>query len=230
MVMQTRTNFTAQLEEIKGQVVRLKDKCVSDILAAGAVVNGKTDGRDDLVMGRKEEDRLRTSIENDCLDAMLLQQPLFGDDLRFITGSFRIVSDLSHIDSMTRDLVLLVDEIPDKAASKVAGEAAELSRLCAEMVDGAVDAFMKSDVELAQRTIESDQKVNSIYWEVHDKLVKLIRDGKSSAQYLPELIMVVKYFERIGDLAKRVASWAIFRVTGEHIVSAKPSQVNGAEQ
>lgn len=230
MVMQTRTKFTSQLEEIETLVNRFKDKCSSDILAAGLVASGDEGAREGLVDGRKEEDRLRSSIENNCLDAMLLQQPLFGDDLRFISGSFRIVSDLSHIDSMTRDLALLVEELPSKATDKVADEAVLMSRLCATMVSDAVDAFMKSDVELAQRTIESDEKVNSTYWEVHGKLVKLIRDGKSSAQYLPELIMVVKYFERIGDLSKRVANWAIFRVTGEHVVAAKQSQVNGSEQ
>ena len=48
--------------------------------------------------------------------------------------------------------------------------------------------------------------------------------GVRSAQYLPELLMVAKYFERIGDLAKRVAAWAIFRVTGEHVVAEKTSQ------
>ncbi len=228
--MQTRTKFSAQLEEIQSLVNRLKDKCVKDILAAGLVATGDESAREDLVDGRKEEDRLRSNIENNCLDAMLLQQPLFGDDLRFISGSFRIVSDLSHIDSMTRDLALLVEEMPAKATEKVAAEALEMSRLCAQMVGDAVDAFMASDVELAQKTIESDEKVNSCYWEVHGKLVKLIRDGKSSAQYLPELIMVVKYFERIGDLSKRVASWAIFRVTGEHTVAAKTSQVEAAQR
>ena len=52
----------------------------------------------------------------------------------------------------------------------------------------------------------------------------------SSAKYLPELLMVAKYFERIGDLSKRVAAWAIFRVTGEHKVEEKASQAGGLEQ
>ena len=47
---------------------------------------------------------------------------------------------------------------------------------------------------------------------------------------LTELLMVAKYFERIGDLAKRVAAWAIFRVTGEHRVEEKPSQAAGLDQ
>ena len=66
--------------------------------------------------------------------------------------------------------------------------------------------------------------MNDLYAEAEEKLVGLIRDGKSSAQYLPELLMVAKYFERMGDLAKRIAAWAVFRATGEHTVAEKESQ------
>ena len=162
---------------------------------------------------------------------VLLQQPLIGVDLRFVSGAFRMVSDLSHIDSMTRDAVFLSEEIPEKASKKISEDIVRMSEDAAGMVEKAVDAFCASDVEKAQQVMEADAAVNQLYVEVEEKLVDLIRDGKSSAQYLPELLMVAKYFERIGDLAKRIASWAIFRVTGEHNVAEKESQrLGGAER
>ncbi len=229
MVMQTRTKFAHQLNDIQGLIVRLKEKCAADIRAAGLAAAGDKGAQEGVVNGRKEEDRLRQAIEDQCLDAMLLQQPLIGDDLRFVSGAFRIVSDLSHIDGMTRDVAFLVEEVPAKAAGKICDEIAGMSEVAAAMVEDAVDAFANSDVELAAKVVDADEKVNSLYAEVEEKLVKLIRDGKSSAKYLPELLMVAKYFERIGDLSKRVAAWAIFRVTGEHKVEEKPSQAAGLE-
>ena len=180
--------------------------------------------------GRKTEDRLRNAIEENCLDVMLLQQPLIGEDLRFVSGAFRIVSDLTHIDGMTRDICFLVEEIPAKAAKKISDELKEMAELSASMVEKSGAAFGASDVEAAQEVVEQDMRVNTLYSEVEEKLVGLIRDGKSSAQYLPELLMVAKYFERIGDLAKRVGAWAIFRVTGEHVVAEKASQQVGETQ
>ena len=195
MTIQTRSKLTAQLKDIEDLLVRFKDKCASDIRATGLAATGDKGAQEGLARGRKAEDRLRTSIESSCLDVLLLQQPLIGDDMRFVTGSFRIVSDLSHIDGMTRDAAFLVAEVPEKA----------------------IDAFCNSDVAAAQEVIQDDAAVNLIYGDVTDKLVQQIREGKSSARYLPEVLMVAKYFERIGDLAKRIASWAIFRVTGEHV-------------
>ena len=219
MTLKTRTKFTSQLQGIQEHVVRLKEKCAADVRAAGLAATGDRGAQEGVVEGRKAEDRLREFIEDGCLDAMLLQQPLIGDDLRFVSGAFRIVSDLSHIDGMTRDVAFLVEEIPDKAAAKFTREFVEMSEHAASMVERAVDAFVERDV-----------KVNCLYAESEEKLVALIRDGKSSAEYLPELLMVAKYFERIGDLAKRVAAWAIFRVTGEHRVEEKPSQAAGLDQ
>lgn len=230
MVIQTRTKFTRQLEGIQDLLVRLKEKCVSDVRAAGLAAAGDAGAQEGLADGRKAEDRLRQAIEDSCLDAMLLQQPLIGDDLRFVSGAFRIVSDLSHIDGMTRDAAFLSEEIPHKAAGKFQSQFVEMSEHAAKMVEKAVNAFVDSDVVAAQEVIEADTKVNSLYAETSDKLVQLIRDGKSSAQYLPELLMLAKYFERIGDLAKRVAAWAIFRVTGEHRIESAPEEVAGLEQ
>lgn len=224
MVISTRTKFTDQLNDVEGYIRRFGEKTVSDIRAAGLAARGDKGAAEGVMDGRKAEDRLRSAIENTCLDIMLLQQPLIGVDLRFVSGAFRMVSDLSHIDSMTRDAVFLTEEIPEKASAKIEAEIARMSEGTADMVQRAVDAFCTSDVEGAQQVMEADAAINALYVEVEEKLVALIRDGKSSAQYLPELLMVAKYFERIGDLAKRISAWAIFRVTGEHTIAEKESQ------
>ena len=224
MVISTRTKFTDQLNDVEGYIRRFGEKTVSDIRAAGLAARGDKGAAEGVMDGRKAEDRLRSAIENTCLDIMLLQQPLIGVDLRFVSGAFRMVSDLSHIDSMTRDAVFLTEEIPEKASAKIEAEIARMSEGTADMVQRAVDAFCTSDVEGAQQVMADDSSIIALYVEVEEKLVALIRDGKSSAQYLPELLMVAKYFERIGDLAKRIAAWAIFRVTGEHTIAEKESQ------
>ena len=199
MTIQTRTKLTAQLKDIEDLLVRFRDKCSADIRATGLAATGDKGAQEGLACGRKAEDRLRSSIESSCLDVLLLQQPLIGDDMRFVTGAFRIVSDLSHIDGMTRDASFLAAEVPEKATAKFSSEFTQMADVTAKMVEKAVDAFCSSDTAAAQEVIQE------------------IREGKSSARYLPEVLMVAKYFERIGDLSKRIASWAIFRVTGEHV-------------
>lgn len=225
----TRSKFTKQLDDIEEYLRRLTEKCASDVRAAGLAAVGDKGAAEGVMAGRKNEDRLRNAIEENCLDVMLLQQPLIGEDLRFVSGAFRIVSDLTHIDGMTRDIAFLVEEFPAKASEQLSDDFTEMAEASAVMVEEAGAAFAAADVETAQKVVEDDNRVNALYDEVERKLVDLIRSGTASARYLPELLMVAKYFERIGDLAKRVAAWAIFRVTGEHVVAEKASQQRAAD-
>ena len=84
--MQTRSKYIKQLENLEGYLTRLSEKTVADIRAAGSALAGNAEAADAVLQGRNVEDRLRTEIERECLDIMLLQQPLVAGDLRFVSG------------------------------------------------------------------------------------------------------------------------------------------------
>ena len=221
----TRSKFTKQLDDIEEYLRRLTEKCASDVRAAGLAATGDKGAAEGVMSGRKNEDRLRNAIEENCLDVMLLQQPLIGEDLRFVTGAvphrLRPHAHRRH-DARHR--------LPRGGDPGQGGKEAHRRVHRDVRVRGRHGRAGRRRLRRIrrgggpQRVVEEDNRVNELYDEVEGKLVELIRAGKSSAQYLPELLMVAKYFERIGDLAKRVAAWAIFRVTGEHVVAEKASQ------
>ena len=216
MTYTTRTKFTEQLNEVRDLLIRLADKTTSDIRAIDLGAKGDMGVAKGVIGGRKEERRLSYSIEQTCFDVMLLQQPLVGDDFRFITSSFRVVSDLSHVDGMTRDAMYLLEGVPTEKTEHLSAELTELSNVTAQMLSDSVKAFLEKDLDLATDVIKRDERVNELYTTSEEKLVQLIRDATVKPKYLPELLMVAKYFERIGDCSKAIAYWAVFRVTGEH--------------
>lgn len=228
--MKTRTKFTAQLSNVEDLITRLGSKCGDDIRATGLAVSGDRGAAQGVMKGRKSEDRLRTGIEEECLDIMLLQQPLIGDDLRFVTGSFRIVSDLTHIDGMTRDICFIVLETKFEASEKFLSTIVELSEKTAKMVEDATTSFLEKDLDAANAVISADEEVNALYDSAEDRVVKFIRKESVPAGELPNLLMVAKYYERIGDLAKRIATWTIFRVTGERPLSSDFPYYDGAPE
>ena len=160
--------------------------------------------------------RLRATIEDTCLDIMLMQQPLVADDLRFVSGSFRLVSDLAHIDSKSRDVAFLATQIPHEAACAIENEIATASGKVAYMVKTALESFANADRDRAEEVFAADDEVDALYAKAEQAIVELIRKGDTDATHLPELLMVAKYFERMGDDAERIAKWTIFRITGTH--------------
>ncbi|WP_307739534.1 PhoU domain-containing protein [uncultured Parolsenella sp.] len=215
-----RLEFTKQLKDMEALVKRFGDKSAADVRAAGLAATGDKGAEQGILEGRKAAERLRDNIESNCLDMLLLQQPLIGDDLRFVSSSFRIVSDLAHIDGMTRDVAFIFSELSKKASDRMADKFVAMSGRAAEMVDGAVEAFLTKDADKAREVIASDDELDRMYSESVDLVIDLIKAGKPSAKSLPELLMVAKYFERIGDHAQRIADWAVFRATGERILTA----------
>ena len=206
--MITRSEFRHQLEEIDETLGRFSEKTAKDIRALSLALAG-----DEVLGGAKSERRLRTAIEEGCLDIMLLQQPIAGD-LRFVSGSFRLVSDLTHIDEMSRDVAYLAKSLPAEVSAKLKEHLDFAADRVATMVEEAVEAFRTTDVDKARGVFAMDDDIDDVYLAAEGVVIDLIKASETRAKYLPELLMVAKYFERMGDDAVRIADWAVFRATG----------------
>ncbi len=219
--MQLRSKYIEKLEDLDGLLTQLSEKSIADVRAVGRALAGEEGVAEEVLAGNKATHRLRDEIEDGCLDIMLMQQPLVADDLRQVSGAFRVVSDLAHIDEMTRDVAYLSQQLTPKAVSHLADEFAEATEKVAEMLEVAVQAFDNADTALAKRVWDMDDAVDALYDRCEEVVVQLIRENKAGAKHLPELLMVAKYFERMGDDAQRIADWAHFRATGEHAVHSR---------
>ena len=220
--MQTRSKYIEQLEELESCVRRLGEKTVADVRAAGLALAGDAGAAEGVFQGREAEKRLQSAIESSCFDAMLLQQPLVAGDLRFVSGVFRIVSDLTHIGAMTRDVAYLATVVPGEEMGDLASLFSQASERVAGMVDHAVGAFLAEDEAAAREVYALDDAVDELYDQAKGLIVDKIRATDTDAAFFPEMLMVAKYFERMGDDAARIADWAVFRATGEHAGRVDP--------
>ena len=84
------------------------------------------------------------------------------------------------------------------------------------MVTGAVDAYVKQDLELARKVMAHDDIVDDYFNQVKKGILDLIAEDPAGGEYALDLLMIAKYFERIGDHCTNVAEWVVFSVTGEH--------------
>ena len=219
--MVARSKYLNQLQELSQAMARLADKAVADVTQAGlALAKGDAAAAEEVIAGEKQMRRLRAEIEETCLDIMLMQQPLVADDLRYVSGSFRLVSDLAHIDSKARDVADLALAIPHGIASSIEEEITHAAGKVAFMVKLALESFEESNREKAEEVFASDDEVDALYAKAESHIIDLIRANDVDATHLPELLMAAKYFERMGDDAERVAKWTVFRIIGTHDLKA----------
>ncbi len=165
----------------------------------------------------EEINEAEREIQRLCISLMLMQQPVYADNLRFISSTFKILTDLERMGDQARDISTLNLELIDKKGvwnidliSKMAENAAKMVSLC-------VVSYTDKDIEIAKKVIEADDEVDRLFYEVKNQLVKYIVETKNESEGINALdtIMIAKYFERIADHAQNVAEWVIYSQTGK---------------
>ena len=72
---------------------------------------------------------------------------------------------------------------------------------------------------MAHSVIKHDTVVDNLFDEVKGELISAIEQKSANAEALCDLLMIAKYFERIGDHAENIAEWVIYSITGKHVES-----------
>ena len=83
------------------------------------------------------------------------------------------------------------------------------------MVTMAIDAFVKTDIELAKKVSKNDDIIDDLFNTVKNDTVDIILHDKELGMQAIDVVMIAKYLERIGDHAVNIAEWVAFSITGK---------------
>ena len=157
-------------------------------------------------------------IEALCLKLLMQQQPV-ASDLRLISAALKMITDIERIGDQAADIseiVVMMDGAP--YAQKLV-HIPQMADATVKMVTDSIDAFVKKDIKLAKSVIKYDDVVDNLFDKVKSDLIELIRSGEPNSEQAIDLLMVAKYFERIGDHARNVAKWVVFSIRGRKLKS-----------
>ncbi|NCB35817.1 MAG: phosphate signaling complex protein PhoU [Clostridia bacterium] len=160
----------------------------------------------DSVVDRKERE-----IESLCLRMLLTRQPV-AHDLRVVSSALKMITDMERIGDHAADISEIVTMM-DYTAAMQPEHFGAMSKAAIEMVHRAVDAYVHQDVALARDVIASDDIVDDLFTSVKHELIELLSADSSRGSEALDLLMIAKYFERIGDHATNIAEWVEYSVT-----------------
>ena len=154
------------------------------------------------------------TIESICLMLLLRQQPI-ARDLRQISAAMKMITDMERIGDQAEDIVEIVPYMtahPDEKFPKIR----EMAKAAQAMVTEAVDAYVKQDLDMARKVMADDDVVDGYFSQVKSGIIDIIAAEPAQGEYALDLLMIAKYFERIGDHCTNIAEWVEFSVTGVH--------------
>ena len=210
-----RDFFQEQLNELNRELVKMGSDCEEIIALASESL---TDWNENLakkvsVIGSRIDEGYRT-VENICLKLLLRQQPVAGD-LRIISAAMKMITDMERIGDQAEDIVEIVPHMNAHVDEKFP-KIREMAKAAQAMVTEAVDAYVKQDLEMAYTVMKHDDVVDDYFNRVKTGIISIIAENPNDGEYALDLLMIAKYFERIGDHCTNIAEWVEFSVTGIH--------------
>ena len=168
-----------------------------------------------IVSYDREIDQKEREIESQCLKLLLRQHPV-ARDLRFISAALKMVTDMERVGDQAADISEIVSYIAQEGYIKQLEHIPKMAEKAVHMVKRAVDAFINRDLDLARAVIDMDDEVDGLFDVIKRELIELIHQNSAMGAQALDLLMIAKYFERIGDHAVKIAEWVEFAITGVH--------------
>ncbi len=210
-----RSKFDEQLALLHKEMITMGALCENVIaMSARALDEGNPALAKTIFECASQIDQKERDIEAMCLRLLLQQQPV-ASDLRGISSALKMVTDMERIGNNSGDIAEIVTmknitrrhdklQIQDMATATI------------RMVTESIDAFVKNDVELARSVIAYDDVVDGHFNRIKNALIESLRQHDADGEYALDLLMIAKYYERMGDHAVNIAEWVLFSILGCH--------------
>lgn len=210
-----RNRFDEQLEQLNVELIRMGALCEDAISYASRTLMGERNLAEQVYAVDKEIDQKERDIENLCMRLLLKQQPV-AQDLRKISSALKMISDMERIGDQASDIAEISGYIGEHTVESSL-HIRDMADATMRMVTQSIDSFVKKDLEIAQQVIRDDDIVDGLFAKVKKELIGLIGQDSANGEFCVDMLMVAKYFERIGDHATNIAEWVEFSITGTHV-------------
>lgn len=211
-----RNGFDRQLMQLNNELIRmgnLIEQAINEAIAALVKKDVKRAQKTiDFDQQINEQERV---VESLCLKLLLKQQPV-AKDLRLISSALKMITDMERIGDHAADISEITLYLAKNGEGKQVEAIESMAQETIDMVIKCVEAFVNRDIKLAHAVIKQDDTVDALFMKVKQEVIKMINERAENGEWEVDLLMVAKYFERIGDHATNIAEWVIFAITGQH--------------
>ncbi|MDO5398632.1 MAG: phosphate signaling complex protein PhoU [bacterium] len=210
-----RNRFDEQLTHLNNELITMGALCEEAISSSVKyLIDKDCVMRDNAIEADRQIDRKERDIEQLCMKLLIQQQPV-ATDLRVISSALKMISDMERIGDQASDIAEIVKHIK-KNGLESETHISDMARATIKMVTDSVESFVKKDISLAGAVIRNDDEVDALFDKVKNELIYAVQRSEDNAETYIDLLMIAKYFERIGDHAENIAEWVIYSITGRH--------------
>ena len=126
-----------------------------------------------------------------------------------------MITDMERIGDQTRDIAEIVENL-NLSEYKNSCHLKDIAKATIKMVTESIDAYINYDLQKCKNVIQYDSVVDDLFEQIKLDIIDLVSNDNTKTLEGMYILMVGKYFERIGDHATNIAEWVEFSITGNH--------------
>jgi phosphate transport system protein len=174
---------------------------------------------DEVLADDVEIDRLEVAIDEAVLKALALQAPV-AEDLREVLAIKMIATDLERVGDLARNIAKIARRLGSRPELALPATVTTLARAAQGALRRALDAFSRSDPNLARAVLDEDDVIDRVQDEVVHTMLRELGSHPEAASQEVDVIMVAKHLERVGDHATNIAEDVILVAEARNVKHA----------
>ena len=205
-----RSKFDEQLLELNKEMIEMGNKIILSIKNAIEALVARDENMAKAIMESDAEvDHLQKKIEGICFNLLIQQQPV-ARDLRTVTAAMKMVTDMERIGDHAADISEMTILMGQNSQIDKFEHISQMATETMIMLNHSIEAYVEKNVIKAKEFIEHDDIVDDLFVEAKKDVIELILNSPSEGEGATDILMIAKYFERIGDHATNIAEWVIY--------------------
>lgn len=209
-----RSKFEKQLVKLNEEMIQMGSMIEQAIeMAISSLIKQDVEKANNTITFADEIQQKEKILQNLCFQILLSQQPVAGD-LRKVSSAMRMMNDMKRIGDHAADIAEISIHLADEEFIKKLEHLQQMAKETIVMVINSIEAYVQGDIVLAGEVIKADDIIDDLFVTVKEELIHLIHEDAKNGEQATDLLMIAKYFERIGDHAVNIAEWVVFAITG----------------
>jgi len=215
-----RKQYQEKLDDLRENVLYMSEVVLERLrMGLDALEQKDEDMAWRVIDGDDEINQMYLDLERDCVDLLALQQPV-ASDLRFITASFKIITDLERVGDLATNIAEYSMDATQDRYPEV--DVQELGDRTAGMIEDAMAAYADEDTAACREVAERDDRVDALAERASETVVRDLIEGESTGTEIEDLmddvsrlLLTIRDLERVGDHAVNIAARVLYMVESD---------------
>lgn len=210
--------YNIELDDIRthlSEMGGMAQRQVNDAIAS--LIDLDVDKAHQVVQADRGVNAMEMSIDEECARVLARRQPA-ASDLRLVIAVTKAITDLERIGDeaakIARQAIALHAE---GKAPRGYVEVRHIGGSVSKMLQDALDAFARLDIETALEVVKQDRQVDLEYNTAMRELVTFMIEDPRSITRVLNIMWCLRSLERIGDHARNLAQYVVYLVNGEDV-------------